>query len=90
VSDFYNEREVKKTKKDHRCFGCRGKLPIGSNCFYISGVYEGSFGAYYLCLKCKNYLDDNPEVARDGYYEGDIRDAMLEDEEWNKQRWKML
>jgi len=88
--DFYNERQVKKTRKDHKCFGCRAKLPIGSTCFYISGVYEGDFGAYYLCIKCRKYLNDYPEVARERYGEGDIRDAILEDEEWRKQRDKML
>lgn len=90
MSDFCNERQVKKTKKDHRCFGCREKLPIGSTCFYISGVYEGDFGGYYLCTKCHEYLDKNPVVARAGYSEGDIRDLMLEDEEWKKQREIML
>lgn len=88
--DFYNERVVKNTRKDHKCFGCLVKLPIGSNCSYISGVYQGDFGAYYLCNKCKDYLDDNPEVAHEGYCEGDIRAAMLEDEEWNKQREQIL
>lgn len=90
MSDFYNERQVKKTKKDHRCFGCRTKLPVGSTCFYISGVYEGNFGAYYLCEKCRDYLFEYPKVAREGYCEGDIRDAMLEDEEWKKERERIL
>ena len=90
VSDFYNERPVKKTRKDHRCFGCRGKIPVGSKCFYISWVNEGEFGANYLCTKCKKYLDKNPEFDRDGYYEGDIRDAMLEDAEWRKERERFL
>jgi len=86
MSDFYNERKVKKTRKEHKCFGCIIKLPIGSTAFYISSVYEGNFGTYYLCIKCRGYLDKNPEVAREGYFEGDIRAAILEDEEWRKQR----
>lgn len=87
MSDFYNERRVKKTKMDHKCFGCREKLPIGSECFYIAGVYEGDFGTHYLCLKCKKYLDNYPERS---YSEGDIRDAMLEDEEWKRERYRLL
>ena len=90
MSDFCSERRVKKTKKEHRCFGCRAKLPINSTCFYIVGVYEGYFGTHYLCSMCRKYLNDNPEVAREGYDEGDIRDWMKEDEEWKKQRVKML
>ncbi|EGW40672.1 hypothetical protein [Desulfosporosinus sp. OT] len=88
MGDFYHERKVKKTKKDHKCFGCRAKIPTGSSCFYITFVNDGDFGADYLCLKCKEYLVNNPEFARAGYGEGDIRDAMLEDEEWRKQRGK--
>lgn len=88
--DFCKEREVKRTKKPHKCFGCREKLPIGSNCFYISEVYEGNFGSHYLCRKCRNYLDKNPEFARESYGEGEIRDAILEDEEWRKMREKFL
>jgi len=90
VSDFYNERKVKKTKTNHKCFGCRVKIPVGSSCFYITYVNEGTFGADYLCIKCKDYLDKNPEFGRNGYGEGDIRDAILEDEEWGKQREIML
>lgn len=90
MGDFYHERNVKETKKVHRCFGCRGKIPAGSSCFYMTFVSDGDFGAEYLCGKCKSYLLKNPEFARAGYSEGDIRDAMLEDEEWRKQRWKVL
>jgi hypothetical protein len=90
MSDFYNERKVKKTRKDHRCFGCRAKILTGSSCFYFTFINEGDFGAEYLCVKCKDYLVKNPEFARNGYGEGDIRDAMLEDEEWRKQREIML
>ncbi len=84
--DFCREREVKRTKKPRKCFGCREKLPIESNCFYVTGVYEGNFRSHYLCKKCKSYLENNPEFAREGYQQGDIRDALLEDEEWRKER----
>lgn len=86
MSDFYNERLVKKTRKDHRCFGCREKIPTGSTAFYISGVYQGDFGAYYLCKPCREYLDRNPQAASEGYYEGDLRDVRREEANDNANR----
>jgi hypothetical protein len=56
----------------------------------MSWVNEGTFGADYLCIECRTYLDNNPEWAKEGYQEGDIRDAMLEDEEWRKERERFL
>ena len=77
--DFYNEREVKKTRKDHKCLGCCEKLPIGSTAFYISGVYEGDFGAYYLCIPCREYLDRNPIERGDFWSGGDLGDARRQE-----------
>ena len=76
MADFYNERVINKTRKEHKCFGCCKKFPIGSTVIYISGVYEGNFNAYYLCDECDEYITEYPDIARDGYEEGEIGDAM--------------
>lgn len=76
MNDFSNERKVKKTRKDHKCIGCRGKLSKGSTAFYISGVYEGDFGSYYLCIPCREYLYRYPGE----FSEGDLGDARCEEE----------
>lgn len=70
--DFYSERHVKKTRKDHKCFGCREIVLKGSEVFYTASVWQGDFGTYYLCPPCHNYLVDNPEVFAEGFCEGDI------------------
>lgn len=80
MSDFYNERKVKKTRKDHKCFGCREKLPKGSMAFYISGVYEGDFSFYYLCIPCKEWIDQNPGQDGDFWGEGDIGNIRRQEE----------
>lgn len=72
MSDFYSERQIKKTRKDHKCLGCREKIPKGTTAFYISGVYEGDFGAYYFCIPCRDYLDRNPLERGDFWCEGDF------------------
>ena len=85
MSDFYSEHQVRKTRNDHKCFGCREKLPKGSTAFYVTGVFEHDFFADYLCNKCKDYLDENSEYAREGYCEGDIGDARRQEEREVKQ-----
>lgn len=79
MSDFYCEREVKKTRKDHKCLGCRDKLPAGSSAFHISGVAEGDFSAYYLCVPCREYLDRNPLEWGDFWSEGDLGSARRQE-----------
>jgi len=80
MSDFYREKQVKKTRSDHRCLGCRDKIPKGSEALYIVGVYEGDFGAYHMCKSCQKYMSDNPEVTEEGFSEGDIGDARRREE----------
>lgn len=77
--DFYNERRVKRTRKEHKCFGCLKKLLTGSTAFYVSGVYEGDFGAYYLCIPCRDYLDCNLCEDGDFWSEGDLGDARRQE-----------
>lgn len=80
MSDFYSERKVEKTRKSHKCLGCREKLPKGSTAFYIAAVYEGDFGAYHLCIPCRDYLDRNPIERGDFWCEGDLGDARRQEE----------
>jgi hypothetical protein len=80
MSDFYSERQVNKTRKDHKCFGCREKLPIGTTAFYIAGANEDGFGSYYLCIPCREYLGRNPMESGDFCLEGDLGDARRQEE----------
>lgn len=90
MNDFYTIRQVEKTKKAHKCLGCMQGIPTGSKCSYAAGVYEGNFRAYYLCVKCRDYLRRNPEFDKESLEENGIRYAMLEDEEWRKERERFL
>ena len=77
--DFYNERQIKKTRKDHKCLGCLEIIPAGTAAFYISCAYEGDFNAYYLCMPCREYLDRNPIERGDFWCGGDIGEARWQE-----------
>lgn len=85
MSDFYSERQVKKTRKYHYCFGCREKLPKGSTAFYITGIGDDGFESYHLCIPCKEWSDRNPGQAGDEWGEGDVGDARRQEEREAKQ-----
>ena len=61
---FWENRKIKKTRKDHRCEYCGAKIPAGSSCENNVGTYEGDFNHYYLCERCLVFMDmyrDNSE-----------------------------
>jgi hypothetical protein len=80
MSDFYNHKIIRKTRKEHRCFGCTQKMPVGSQAAYTSGVWEGDFFASYYCTPCDEYLDKHPELFEEGIYYGDVAEARRQDE----------
>ena len=85
MNDFYSERQVKKTRKDHKCMGCREKIPKGSTAFYVTGTDEGRFSDYYLCIPCRDYLDIHPMEGYDFWCEGDLGNARMREEMETKQ-----
>ena len=80
MSDFYNERHIKKTRKDHKCFGCREKIPKGSTAFYIAGATEDGFDCYYLCVLCREYLCRHPVESYNNWTEGELGDIRRQEE----------
>ena len=80
MSDFYNEHQVKKTRKDHKCLGCRERIFKGTTAFYIAGTNEDGFNAYYLCAPCRDYLDRNPCEDGDFWSEGDLGNIRRQEE----------
>ena len=63
MSDFQNHKDIKRTRKDHRCYLCFLIIPKGSACSYSSGVYEGDFYSHYDHHECmKLWMDINDGV----------------------------
>lgn len=65
--EFYSEREVKKTRKNHHCEACGSVILEGSNVLYCSGKAD-DFWTCYLHKECMDVY----RMERDGgdYYDG--------------------
>lgn len=76
---FYAERQIKKTKKDHRCVGCCQIIPAGSPAIYIANS-EPDFSYGHICTACTDYMNKyDDHLDDDGCWsEGDIGEARRE------------
>jgi hypothetical protein len=73
--ELYEERMVK-TRKSHRCFGCRKEFPKGRRILYNKGLFDGKFFSGYLCSPCDKVRHNGD--YRDGYSEGELREARVD------------
>jgi len=74
--DFYNQKTVKQTKKDHQCEFCGRIIPKGSqNIFNWSGKFDGELVNCYACHWCM----DNEDKLVDGEEILDFWDCLYED-----------
>ena len=73
---FSNQRKVNKTRKPHRCTGCRKRFPAGSWLWYQSGVWDGEFYSGYMCQPC--YQEMRRGDYSDGFSEGDLKEGRIE------------
>lgn len=83
--ELYKTKEIKKTRKDHWCYGCSLFIPKGASCHYETGIFDGVFFAHHLCIPCRKTIenadeDDSYFLQQDGYGCGDLRNEM--------ERWK--
>lgn len=78
---FQRVQEIKRTKKNHMCFGCASNIAEGSRAFYQVGVFEGDFHFIYLCVPCNEFLSSKEgyELAEEGFYLGEIGEARMPD-----------
>lgn len=75
---FSNWKDIKKTRKDHRCVGCLETIPKGSPASYFAGIWEGDFCAGHLCIPCEEHLTKYSRDFRDGWGEGEIGEHRRE------------
>lgn len=65
MSAFFTHRDIKATRKDHRCTGCTKLIPAGANAWYFSTKYDGIFWDGHYHQECRaaelalNELHDN-------------------------------
>ena len=75
---FWNSKQIKKSRKDHKCEFCGRKIPKGSSCKYEAGVYEGDFQSYYLCNRCVEAFSEWDIDLSDGFSCGEFYDYAYE------------
>lgn len=76
-----------KTRKEHECFSCYRKFPIGTKMNYWVGHYEGDFCATYSCMTCVEIMNMSSEVY---FPEGFVHEMLNKNEtpEQLIERWK--
>lgn len=78
MSSFNNHRKVNKTRKEHNCLGCLENISKGDNAINNSGMFEGEFYNYYLCLPCEEVVKENRDYFEEGLYPGCVNELKHE------------
>lgn len=71
MSEFINERIIKKTRKPHRCCACESNIPSGSEALYWSGKDGDAFiGVHYHpdCRAAEVAYNKMADTAFDEWY----------------------
>lgn len=88
MSEFFYERYIKKSKKDHYCVACGTKsIKIGDPHYYFVSKYETEFDYYRLCEKCGDHLqtcDSCREAWEDSGDLASVQECMEHIQEQNK------
>ncbi len=65
----------RKARKEHKCSECKGIIKKGEKYHYISGLWNGEWSEFKICIPCNN-------IARDfcpgGYDLGQLRFTIKE------------
>ena len=70
-----------KTRKDHRCWGCRELIAKGGRAFRVSTADAGTVNTVYWCRACKRVLDEHGREIDpwdEGFMYGEIADDFPE------------
>lgn len=61
--DVWNET-LRRARKAHVCYECRGDIAVGEHYVYISGVWEGRGESFHWCRGCNAWKDALEEALR--------------------------
>ena len=75
---FLSEVKVRKTKKDHRCFGCCEVIPAGSPAHVQNLSDSGQAYSLYLHPACAEIIREieSSDYDDDGIFEGAVNDWL--------------
>ncbi len=61
-------------RKEHLCFSCHRRFPIGTKMRYWTGLVEGDFNSVYSCETCDEIIKLTP---REFFDDGIIPDGFV-------------
>lgn len=79
MSEFYNEKIVHKSRKDHKCDICDDVISAGSTYKKIAGYFDDHFFNTNVCEHCIPILHRFFDLNRDDLGNGYTYDEVSED-----------
>jgi hypothetical protein len=77
-AEFYSAT-IRKARKQHKCFECRGFIEPGEQFEYVAGCWDGNFDYFKTCCRCvdlRTWVKNNiPCVC---WAHGNLHDDLLE------------
>ena len=70
-----SSRDVRKARKEHVCYECRGTIARGERYEYASGVWDGRPDSFKTCLLCAEIRD---HFACEGWIYGEVWSDLRE------------
>lgn len=65
MTQVYNCKNIKKTRRIHVCELCLRKIPKGFSARFHSGISDDGFFNYYTCNTCTKLLNNWQELFTD-------------------------
>lgn len=85
TATLWVETNVRKTRKEHRCFECGDLIPIGSRCCKASCLFDGSWDVMYRCVSCAIYAEYISMAAKMCPLWGHLRDFVSDNDlNWDR------
>ena len=79
--DILRDIIINKTRKPHKCFGCRRTIEAGNRMGYVVVADEGTVYGDYYCETCTLIRSSNYLHLLDTIGEGDLEELALEIED---------
>lgn len=76
MNEFYTCKDIKKTRKEHKCVACSKIISKGTSAYHQCGKFDGEFYSYYLCPTCFKIMDKYPQFIIDDW-EGSLEPDIL-------------
>lgn len=84
MTEIYETKDVKATRKIHTCEVCLRKIPKGFSARLHTGKFDGEFFRYYTCNTCTKLVQNYQSVCvndDEGYIDSQLLADYMNDYE---------